>query len=79
MEQRTVNSVGELIEVLGGPKATADKLDATPQMVVNWRATNVLPARKFLVQRRALKDLGIEAPVTLWGMAESADAQRRAG
>jgi hypothetical protein len=75
MKPRSVSTVRELVQALGGPKAASDFLESTPQKVVNWRAENRMPARFFLAHRSKLKSKGIKAPEALWGMhAESGAA-----
>jgi hypothetical protein len=61
-----VQSVSELIAALGGPKATGDLLDATPQMVIGWRERGALPARRYPIHVERMKERGIIAPLSLW-------------
>jgi hypothetical protein len=70
--RQTINSVAELIQVIGGPKATSVLLGTTPQNVVNWRATGKIPARFHLVHRKALEANGYRVADTCWGFLEEA-------
>lgn len=70
METCEVSSVADLVQLLGGPKATGEFLGATPQKVVNWRADDRLPARFYLTHKQKLAAKRISAPASLWGMAE---------
>ncbi len=68
-----ITSVSELVEALGGPTKAAKILSnrATPQKVVNWRAQGSMPARLFVAHHAILKEQGICASASLWGMAEA--------
>ena len=66
MTYKKINSVGDLIAELGGPKAAGDLLGATPQMVIGWRDRGVLPARRYPIHNERLEARGIAAPLSLW-------------
>lgn len=70
---KVIASVAELVTELGGPKRASEVLGgATPQKVVNWRASGKLPARFHLLHGMQLAELGISAPPSLWGLIEEA-------
>lgn len=70
---KTVATVRDLIDLLGGPSATALVLGTTPQAVVNWRTRGQLPTKRHFVHREILKRRSIIAPPSLWGFAEAAE------
>lgn len=63
-------TAGAVIDALGGTGATARLLGKTPQHVANWRAANRLPSYSFLVVGSALKERGLSAPPSVWGIEE---------
>lgn len=70
---KMIASVAELVVELGGPKKAAEILGgATPQKIVNWRASGRLPARFHIMHGRQLAERGISAPPSLWGLVEEA-------
>lgn len=74
MDARTATTVDAIIELFGGPSAAASALGTTPQAVVNWRARGTMPSRLFITHKRLLEERGIDAPASLWGMDEPAEA-----
>ncbi|WP_375454825.1 YdaS family helix-turn-helix protein [uncultured Methylobacterium sp.] len=71
---RTVISVTEAITALGGTKAVANLLGSKQQAVSNWRRTG-FPANTYVALSEALRHVGVEAPPSLWGMAEPRQAE----
>lgn len=70
---KEISSVAELVIELGGPTKAADVLGgATPQKVVNWRASGKLPARFHIMHSKQLAERGLSAPPSLWGLIEEA-------
>jgi len=67
MPKVSVSSITELVSELGGLTAASRTLNATPQVVYNWRQRGRIPTRLFLDHERKLSQLGVSAPVTLWG------------
>jgi hypothetical protein len=71
---RTLNSISEVIEALGGVKAVAELTGRTgsPSAVPNWRARNSFPTDTYAVMKAALRAKGASAPGELWKMPETA-------
>lgn len=67
MRGTEITSVKALIKELGGTGAAAQALDATPQKIVNWRATGKLPARLYLMHRERLAGRGLAVADSVWG------------
>jgi hypothetical protein len=63
-------SASDVIDALGGTKATAQSARRTPQAVSNWRVTNKLPAETFLTISQELRSRGMDAPPSLWGIEQ---------
>jgi hypothetical protein len=70
MSRKKLTTATEVIDLLGGTNATAKILKRSPQAVSNWRATNRLPPRYFLVLLRELQSRGASAPPSLWDILE---------
>jgi hypothetical protein len=69
-------SVGQVIELLGGPSVMAALTNRTPQAVSNWKTANRFPAWSYLTLSRKLEEVGWQAPPTLWGIVEPAEAEQ---
>jgi hypothetical protein len=66
-------TVDDVVDMLGGTVAFAERYDCSKQQVSNYRARNKLTHRIF---ERVLKDLRVEhactAPPELWGIERAA-------
>jgi len=69
MPEIVVETIGELIERLGGPSKAAEILGATPQRVVNWRNRGRITPALFLHNQERLKERGLKAPPEFWGQS----------
>ena len=63
-----LHSATDVIDVLGGTRATARFTGRRDQAVSNWRANGRLPADTYLVITQELGRLGYYARASLWGM-----------
>lgn len=73
-----INSIGKVIEVLGGDAELARRLRVTDVRVVwNWRARG-FPRWTFLMLKAELEAEGKTAPDRLWGMGRPTRAVRAA-
>jgi hypothetical protein len=64
---KTVETIGELIETLGGPTKAAETLGVkSAQRVVNWRLRNKITPDLFMKHQETLKLAGIAAPASFW-------------
>jgi hypothetical protein len=68
--ERSPLSASDVIDALGGTKATAKIAHRTPQAVSNWRKENRLPPQTFLVLSKKLHSAGLDAPPSLWGIEQ---------
>jgi hypothetical protein len=68
MQVRSLHTVDEVIDALGGTAVTARLTGRSLQAVSNWRFAKRLPADLFLLLSRALSEKGATAPPSLWGM-----------
>lgn len=62
----TLNSVPEVINVLGGMPAVADLTGRKSNVVWNWKDRKVFPAYTYAVLKAALHAKGADAPDNLW-------------
>lgn len=69
MSTRTLNTIADIIEALGGIAAVADLTGRKVGAVYMWKPLGKFPANTFQVMKRALADRGYVAPDSLWGMA----------
>ena len=60
----------EVMEALGGYKEVAFITGRTPKATSNWHRFESFPPDTYIVMTQALKDLGQEAPMSLWRMKE---------
>lgn len=69
MVMRTLNSTEDVIEALGGNQAVAAITRRNKDGVVwNWKDRKTFPANTYVVLKAALKERGLSAPDSLWGM-----------
>jgi hypothetical protein len=67
--QRTLKTVDEVIEALGGSTTRAGRaIGTTAQVVQNWRARGYIPAENYLVVNAALSALDKSATPALFRM-----------
>lgn len=67
-----IETVDELIEVLGGPKPAAEKLELkSSSAILNWKTRGIPPGR-FIQIRKLLADLGREINESLFFEKETA-------
>lgn len=65
-----VNSAEEIIDRLGGPTAVARAIgNVSPKAVSMWKSRG-LPSWSFLAVRKLLKERGMSAHPSLWGVRE---------
>ena len=67
---RTLNSVADVVDVLGGRAAVARMTDRTTQAVTNWKAAQRFPSWTFLLLRQELASRGYAAPASLWSISD---------
>ena len=73
-----LNSVDEVIAVLGGVTAAAGMVGKTAQTANSWRVAQQLPTKTYLVLSKELEKRGYTAPLRLWGMIEPTRAESAA-
>lgn len=73
-----LNTVDEVIEVLGGPTAVASLAGITAPGVCNWSKRGRISQGKFMIIRDALKELDKEAAPSVFGFKEAATTEARA-
>lgn len=71
---RTLNSVAEIVDELGGRAAVARMTDRTTQAVTNWKASQRFPSQTFLLLMHELAARGCTAPASLWSMSDPVQA-----
>jgi hypothetical protein len=68
MSKRAFTSTNQVIEALGGNAAVAALTGRWPGAVSNWRSLEHFPANTYVIMRKALEKLELEAPDWLWDM-----------
>jgi DNA-binding XRE family transcriptional regulator len=78
-----LHSVNEVVDALGGTTKSARLLECSLQVVTNWRTTDRIAAKYYLILTNELNHLGYRAPASLWGIedpdSESPDDQEPGG
>jgi len=64
----------DVIKALGGVPETAKLTGAKYGAAWMWTTAQKFPPRYFVVMSQALKQKGLHAPASLWGMVESEKA-----
>lgn len=72
--ERELTSAAEVMDALGGIDATARIAGARYKAAANWKSFNRFPSRTFVTLTRALRERGLCAPASLWGMAQAGAA-----
>ena len=65
-------NVDDVIDALGGTGAVAKLTGVGAPAVSNWRASQKIPATKFLVVARALSEMRTSADPALFGFDQNA-------
>jgi hypothetical protein len=65
-----INTLDELVQMFGGPKAAAEEYDITPQAVCDWKAKGYLPPSRHLQVVLALKRRGKTCNPVLFDCSE---------
>jgi DNA-binding transcriptional regulator YdaS (Cro superfamily) len=73
-----LNSVDEVIEVLGGTGAVASLVGMSSPAVSNWSKRGRISHRSSMIIRDALAALGKEAAPSVFGFKELATSEARA-
>ena len=70
---RSLETVSEVIDALGGPKRTGQIVGRSPQSACNWKnRAKRFPADTFPALNEALAERGYTAPSSLWRIIERA-------
>ena len=73
MPERTVTTIEELIDALGGVTKAAPILGAKgPQRVWNWKKRGKITPALFMQHQAALQERGIVAPPSFWFEGQAA-------
>lgn len=74
-----MNAIEKAIEVAGGVTKLADKLDVSPQVIVNWRKRgNVPPERVLAVEAATMDETTGEPRVTRYDLRPDIYGERAA-
>ena len=73
-----IESVGAIIDKLGGTGAVAALVGISAQGVSNWRSKKGIPPEYFLVLRAALEAKGLVAETALFGFQGASDSDSAA-
>ncbi len=75
MAIRTLSSVSEVVDALGGTAAVARLTRGRMQTVSNWRERRRFPSGTHVMLTEAQAEIGCHAPSALWRMRERAEAR----
>jgi hypothetical protein len=76
---RTLETTKDVIGALGGVPQVRELTQAKSDSVVwNWSVSDRFPAKTYFVMSAALRQRGVEAPPTLWGMTVPAASEAAA-
>lgn len=64
--RKTLTSVSEIVDALGGTKAACAILGVGQSAIGNWRGANLLPSHTFSVISEELLKRGLSADLGLW-------------
>lgn len=78
MISRTLKTVDEVIDAVGGTSAAARLTERKPNHVSNWRAEKRIAAETFLMFKAQLTKQKLKAPSSLWGIREAIKSKRKA-
>jgi hypothetical protein len=67
---RQLETVSNILEAIGGTLAASKLTGASPTAVSNWRRTERLPAKFYLVFAKRLRELHCAAPASCWGIID---------
>ena len=67
---RTLQTVDDVIDALGGTVKTSALAGVSPSQVSGWRSAKRIGAKTFLVLKKELAARGFDAPPTLWGIEQ---------
>lgn len=67
-----LDTVDQVVRILGGTAATSRLVSATMQQASDWKRRGFFPENTFDIMREALKIKGYTAPNALWRMKERA-------
>jgi len=63
---RQITKASDIIEVLGGTKATCNLLGVTGQAVSHWRVSDLLPSHTYPIVQSELMKRGLSADLSVW-------------
>lgn len=64
----------EVIDALGGTRAVSELLGVGLSVVSNWKKTETLPSKTYLILSQELAEKNIDVDPRLFGMLDSAGA-----
>lgn len=69
MSEKTLQTINEVIEALGGSKSVREITGRKAVSVVpSWRYRKQFPPQTYTLMKAALEERGYSAPNKLWGM-----------
>lgn len=68
---QNLETTSDVIAALGGTKAVAELTGRQYRAAFNWHNFRKFPANTYLVMQTALRERGLSAPSSLWGMADT--------
>ncbi len=74
MTEPNINSVGELVERLGGFSEAAKRLDCHHRKLRVWVQRGAIPARHYFNHLARIKDTGFSPSPSIWKFESSQEA-----
>lgn len=63
-----LTTTSEVMDALGGNQTVCLLTGSKPSAVSNWRNQQTFPASTYVAMVSALREIGKDAPPSLWGM-----------
>lgn len=73
-QPRELTTTAEVMEALGGIAPVAELTGRKYGAACNWKGFAKFPADTFVVLQDALRERGLTAPASLWGMVPAREA-----
>lgn len=74
MDLEILDTTEQVIDALGGNQPVAELTLSKPNAVSNWRGFKTFPSNTYVAITEALRERGLAAPASLWGMKMPAEA-----
>lgn len=74
MDLKPLTTTAEVMDALGGIRAVAALTGRKYTAAANWRRFPTFPSNTYVIMTDALRQVGYQAPHSLWGMESQQEA-----